>query len=319
MARNVPKEKLLIDSKGGRTAKRVLSSSKADDFRPAYGKVGQKVIGALAQGPRYPAEIARSLGLHHQTVYYSIRRLEKAGLIDKVESQVIRGGEAGLFALSSDGYAVEFEVRGEELPPMPSASRSKALGRFFAEFVGSSSLDGWIVVGSPVPHGGSNTQARDGHYAVQLGFALGQFVKLPDAFPVKLDVDIKAEKLERSNLIVVGGPRTNLLSEELNEHLPIRFKQGGFWGSIVDPEGKTYNSELDCVVAKVRNPWDKARTCIVAAGLTGAGTKAAIIGITNFGEQLFQRYRSGDFSCALRGVDRDGDGKVDGVELLKQL
>lgn len=314
------KERLLIEPKHpSQIAKRVLVSDRPDDFRPAFSELGQRILSILVAGPKYPREIARELDTHHQTVYYHTRRLEEAGLITRVRSQVIRGGEANLFSLSFDGYAVEFPVKGELIPSLPSASRSKVLGRFFAEFVRDGYLEGWIVVGSPIPHGSNNTQARDGHYAVQLGFALGQFVSLPEVFPVKLDVDIKAEKLEKSNLIVVGGPRTNFLAEELNEHIPIRFRQGGFWGSIVDDQGRSHNSELDCVVAKVRNPWNGSKTCILAAGLTGAGTKAAIIGITNSADEVLQHYSSGDFACVLRGVDRNGDGKVDDVELLRQL
>lgn len=312
------REKLLFDPKSREgVAKRVLVSDRPDDFRAAIGKVGQQVLALLATGPKYPAEMARALGAFHQTVYYNVARLEKAGLVVRVRSEVIRGGRANLFALSSDGYAVEFPVKGEKLPTLSSSSRSKALGRFFKEFTPEGEFDAWIVVGSPVQHGASGTQARDGHYAIQLGFALGQFVDLPTKFPVKLDVDIKAEKLQGSNLIVVGGPRTNLVAEDLNPYLPIKFRQGGFWGSIVDEGGKPYNSELDCLVAKVQNPWNSEKTCVVAAGLTGAGTKAAIIGICDEAEIIFQRYRSGEFACVLRGVDRDGDGKVDSVDMLK--
>ncbi|MDV3243626.1 MAG: helix-turn-helix domain-containing protein [Nitrososphaerales archaeon] len=314
------KERLLFDPKSaGGTARRVLSSETPDDFRPAFGKVGQKILRMLASGPAYPAEIARALDTHHQTIYYHMKRLERSGLVTRVKSEVIRGGEANLFALSSDGYAIEFPVKGEQLPAFPASSRSKAFGRFFKEFLTEGKLDGWLVVGSPVPHGAGGTQARDGHYAIQLGFALGQFVRMPENFPVKLDVDIKAERLEGSNLVVVGGPRTNLIAEELNPHLAVRFKQGGFWGPIVDAQGREYASELDCVVVKRRNPWNEAGTVVVAAGLTGAGTKAAIIGICNFADSLFQGYRTGDFACVLRGTDRDGDGKVDSVELLRQL
>jgi DNA-binding transcriptional ArsR family regulator len=314
------KEKILLDPKSqGGMVKMVLVSARPEDFRPAAGKVGQKILELLSTGPRYPAEIARALGVYHQTVYYHIGRLEQAGLIVRTRKEVIRGGEASLFALSSDGYAVEFPVKGERMPTIVSSSRSKALGRFFAEFISDGELDAWIVVGSPVPHGENETQARDGHYAVQLGFALGQFVRLPAVFPVKLDVDIKAEKLMTSNLIVVGGPRTNMVAEDLNPRLPVRFRQGGFWGSITDEDGAAYNSELDSIVAKVRNPWNQEKTCVVAAGLTGAGTKAAIIGICNESEVLFQKYRGGDFACVLRGVDRNGDGKVDSVEMLKTL
>ncbi len=316
----MPREKLLIDPKSrAGTAKRVLVAEDPDEFKSASSRVGQRVLRLLAAGPKYPAEIARALGVHHQTVYYHVGRLESDGLIVRVRRAVVRGGEANLFALSSDGYAVEFPSKGEKIPTFTATGRSKAFGRFFQEFVGDGELDAWIVVGSPIQHGASGTQARDGHYAVQLGFALGQFVSLPSTFPVKLDVDIKAERLQGSNLVLVGGPRTNVVSEDLNPYLPVRFKQGGFWGSIVDEKGKPYNSELDSIVAKVRNPWNDQKSCILAAGLTGAGTKAAVIGICNEPESLFQGYQGGDFACVLRGTDRDGDGKVDSVEVLRRL
>lgn len=311
---------MLIDPKSDRAmAKRVIVSDRPDGFKPASGKVGQKILALLSTGPKYPAEMARALGTHHQTVYYHVGRLEKAGLISRVRSEQIRGGEAKLFALASDGYAVEFPVKGEPLPTIRSSGRSKALGRFFKEFFNEGVFDGWIVVGSPVQHGATGTQARDGHYAVQLGFALGQFVNLPEKFPVKLDVDIRAEKLMSSNLIVVGGPRNNVVAEELNPSLPLRFSQSAFWGAIMDDEARSHASELDCIVEKLRNPWDQSKTCVVIAGLTGAGTKAAIIGVCNFAEMLFQDYRTGNYAALLRGVDRDGDGKVDTVEVLKRL
>lgn len=312
------REGILFDPKSKqRMAKRVLVSERPDPFRPASGKVGQEILALLAAGPRYPAEIARALKAHHQTVYYHVARLERSGLITRVSRESIRGGEANLFALASDGYAIEFQVKGEPLPNLRASNRSKSLGGFFREYFREGELDGWIVVGSPMPHGATSTQARDGHYAVQLGFALGQFVALPGRFPVKLDVDVKAENLRGSNLIVVGGPRTNIISEELNQYLPLRFKQGGFWGSIVDDKGGSYNSELDCLVAKIENPWERGKFCVVAAGLTGAGTKAAVIGICNYADLLFRNYVSGKYASLLRGTDRDGDGKVDSVELLK--
>lgn len=313
------KEKLLYDPKSKeRLVKRVLVSESPDGFRAASGRVGQEILSLLASGPKYPAEMARALHVHHQTVYYHIGRLEKAGLISRTRREQIRGGEANLFSLTADGYAVEFPVAGESIPVPMSSGRSKALGHFFAEFLGSGAFDGWIVVGSPTEHGEGGTQARDGHYAVQLGFALGQFVALPSRFPVKLDVDIRAEKLMGSNLVIVGGPRTNIIAEELNPHLKVKFSKGGFWGSILDPEGKSHGSELDCMVEKVTNPWDVTKKCVLAAGLTGAGTKAAIIGICNFADVLFRKYMSGDYAVLLRGTDKDGDGKVDSIEVLKE-
>lgn len=312
------RERILLDAEKGR-AKRVLSSDASSSFFPAASGMGERIIAALAKEPSYPSEIARQLKVYHQTVYYHMAKLEKAGLIRKVGRKVVRGGSADLYALAADGYAVEFDVKGEPFQGVASASRSRGLGRFVEEFIQGDVFDGWIVVGSPEPHGPNRTQGRDGHYAVQIGFALGQFVKLPRRFPVKLDVDLKNERLERSNLLVVGGPRTNLISSEVNTHLPIRFSEESFWGSIVDEGGRRYLSDKEGVLAKVRNPWNREKVCIVAAGLSGSATKAAIMGMTNFADQVFEHYGGGDVSLVIRGTDLDGDGKVDSVEVVHRL
>ncbi len=313
-------EKLLFDPKSqGATARRVLVSDSPRPFAPAFTEVGRKILGILAKGPRYPAQIARELKTHHQTVYYHVGRLKKSGLITSLESHDVRGGRANVYTLSSDGYAVEFDVKGEVLPSISAATRSRAFGNFFNEFVGGGTFNGWIVVGSPSPHGPRMTLGRDGHYAVQLGFALGQFVRLPTAFPVKLDVDIRAEKLERSNMIIVGGPRTNVISAEINKHLPVRFADDGSWSSISDDRGRVYESDFDCMVVKGPNPWDESRTCVICAGVTGAGTKAGILALTTFADDTLKGYKSGRWGGVLRGTDLDGDGKVDSVETLRRI
>jgi len=310
-------EKVLFDPRTRvASAKRVLVTEKPAEFAPASTLVGQQILALLARGPRYPAEIARELKTYHQTVYYHIKRLEKSGLIVRAEGREVRGGRATLFALSADGYAIEFPVKGEVLPSIPAASRSRAFGNFFREFIAEGTFDGWIVVGSPSPHGPRMTQGRDGHYAVQLGFALGQFVRLPDPFPVKLDVDVRAEKLEGSNLVVVGGPRTNVVAAEMNKQLPVRFSDEGSWSSIIDERGRVYESEFDCAILKLPNPRDDSKTCIVCAGVTGAGTKAGILALTNYADDVLKGYRVGDWAGVLRGTDIDGDGKVDSVEVL---
>lgn len=310
------KEKILLDPSRS-LAKRVLSSADPSSFFPAATGVGGRILASLARGPSYPSLIARELDVYHQTVYYHMRKLEQAGLVRRVGTKMVRGGSADLYALASDGYAIEFDVKGERFDGLTRAARSRGLGRFAAEFVSRGEFDGWIVVGSPEPHGPNMTQGRDGHYAIQLGFALGHFVRLPESFPVKLDVDLKNERQERSNLLIVGGPRTNIVSAEVNSHLPFRFSEGAFWGSITDGGGKKYHSEREGLIAKVRNPWDGNRCCVVAAGLSGAGTKAAIIAMTNSADKVFEGYEGGDYAAVVRGMDLDGDGKVDSVEVLE--
>ncbi|HVC27055.1 MAG TPA: winged helix-turn-helix domain-containing protein [Nitrososphaerales archaeon] len=314
------REKVLVDPerRDGR-AKRVLADTDPSDFFPAAAGLGHKILRLLAKGPNYPSSIARELRLYHQAVYYHMKKLEQAGLVERVSQRTVRGGKAQLYALASDGYAIEFDVKGEEFGHSATLSRSGRLGSFLKEFISADGqLDGWIVVGSPEAHGPNRTQGRDGHYAIQLGFALGQFVRLPRTFPVKLDVDLKAEKLQGSNLLVVGGPRTNVISAELNQHMPVRFSEESFFGAIVDASGRRYVSEFDSVLSKIRNPWDPSKVCVVAAGLSGAATKAAVIGLTNMAQQVLAGYseQGGDFAVVLHGLDLDGDGKVDSVDIL---
>ncbi len=314
------KEKFLLDPEQREAgAKRVIAETDPARFFPAAAGLGHKILRLLVRGPNYPSMIARELKVYHQVVYYHMKKLEQAGLVTRVSEKTVRGGKAQMYALAADGYAVEFEVRGEAFGFTPGLGRSERLGRFLKEFISEDGeFDGWIVVGSPVAHGPNRTQSRDGHYATQLGFALGQFVRLPQKFPVKLDVDLKAEKLQKSNLIVLGGPRTNLVSADLNGYMPIRFSDESSWGVIVDGKGREFASEFDCVLTKIRNPWDETKVCVVVAGLSGVGTKAAVIGLTNMADEVLAGYR-GDgesFAVAMQGVDLDGDGKVDSVEIL---
>ncbi len=89
---------------------------------------------------------------------------------------------------------------------------------------------------------------------------------MPSEFAVKLDVDVKAEKEEKNNLILVGGPGTNLLTQEINEYLPIKFimqssQQGFLLGGLSSKKtGQNYTSDVTGLVAKIVNPWDKSKT-----------------------------------------------------------
>jgi hypothetical protein len=157
-----------------------------------------------------------------------------------------------------------------------------------------------------------------------LAFFLGQFIKMPQDFEVKLDVDVKAEKEERNNLVLVGGPGTNLLTQELNEYLPIRFdmrpsEQGFLFGGLVSRStSNIYTADVVGLVAKIVNPWDKSKRIVVLAGNKAVGTKACVLALTDFHEKTLMGYRGEDtFARVIQGFDLDGDGKVDSVEVLE--
>ncbi len=195
--------------------------------------------------------------------------------------------------------------------------------KFFREFISENgSFEGKIVVGSPTPHGPFKTSARDGHYAAQLTFFLGQFAKMPEEFAIKLDVDVKVEKEEKNNLILVGGPGTNLLTQEINDYLPIRFSmqssdQGFLLGGLVSQKtARVYTTDLAGLVAKIVNPWDKTKRIVILAGNKAVGTKACVLALANFWQKTLQSYHGEDtFATVIQGFDMDGDGKVDSIEV----
>ena len=186
------------------------------------------------------------------------------------------------------------------------------------------SFDGKVVVGSPEPHGPFKTSARDGHYASYLTFFLGQLATLPEDFVIKLDVDLKVEKEERNNLILVGGPGTNLITQEINEFLPIRFNMmpselGFLFGGLVSEKtGSVYTRDTVGLIAKIPNPWSDENRIIVLAGNKAVGTKACVIAITKFWKETLRNFDEDEkFATVIQGFDLDGDGKVDSIEILE--
>ena len=311
------KKRLLIrESKEGLLAKDILVSSEPSRLKPLLNPVSWKIANLLAERPMYPAQMARELGIHQQTVYSYVRSLVKAGLLKVAKEEMVKGAVARYYTIPFGAFAVEFP-KGERKLTFATARLSDKVRSFLEPFIQDETFNGRIVVGSPDPHGPEKTTARDGHYAVHLAFFLGQLCKVPSDFVVKLDVDVKTEKEERQNLILIGGPGTNLLSSDINKHLPIRFNEKNAWAGLMDNQGRTFNTDRDAVIARIRNPFDPSKVVIALAGVRAVGTKSAIIGLANFADKVLNEYKGEDeWAVAIRGYDLDGDGKVDSVEVV---
>jgi len=54
------------------------------------------------------------------------------------------------------------------------------------------------------------------------------------------------------------------------------------------------------------------------SGLHHSGTEAAVLGLTAFSDRTLRDYVPGrEFYRIVQGVDRDGDGRMDSVEVLE--
>jgi DNA-binding transcriptional ArsR family regulator len=307
--------KLLVERKKGKYfSKGIEIVDIPSKLLPALNRTAIKILSEIADKPNYPKEIAKKLGIDRQKVYYHIHKLEKSGLIKVVKETKKGGAVCKFYSPVSHAFGFELSLAEKEVR----LEEAQKVREFFEEFVGSSVFNGLIVVGSPVPHGPFLTAARDGHCAVRLAFFLGNLCELPKEDIVKLDTEVRAEHEEKNNMILIGGPITNMVSSEINEKLKIKFVWKEFWKVFSGISKKEYADEDLGIIAKVKNPWDETKKIIMLAGLKFEGTKACILAITNFSEKLLKNYKRGqEFFALIKGFDRNGDGKIDDIKIIE--
>jgi DNA-binding transcriptional ArsR family regulator len=316
-------KKLLLQDDGNvQEVKEISLVNDSQKLKMMLGALSWKILTLLTKKEMYPLEIAKKLGIHEQKVYYHIRKLAKTGAITVQREEKKKGAIAKYYKTVSPAFGIEFPNGYRPIQSLCLLGLSDKLQEFFKEFIQNGNLDAKLVVGSPQPHGPFKTSARDGHYVAHLALFLGQFTKMPKDFVVKLDVDVKAEKEEKNNLILVGGPGTNLLTQEVNEYLPIKFimqssEQGFLLGGLSSNKtSQIYTSDVSGLIAKIVNPWDPTKRIIVLAGNKAVGTKACVLALTNFWKKTLEKYRGEDtFAVVIHGFDLDGDGKVDAIEV----
>jgi DNA-binding transcriptional ArsR family regulator len=286
-------------------------------------KLSWKILQLLSEKEMYPMEVARKLNVHEQKVYYHIRKLTKAGVIKVVREEEKKGAVAKYYKASFPAMGVELPFGYQKINRFPVTNIDEKMKQFLSPLIKDGTFDGKIVVGSPDPHGPFKAKARDGHYAAYLTLFLGQLVDLPEDFPIKLDVDVKAEKEESNNLILVGGPGTNLITQEFNEFLPICFNmmpsEHGFLlgGLVSEKTQKVYTADSMGVIARIPNPCNRNKRVIVLAGNKAVGTKACVLALTKFWKKTLKNFSDEQFAVVIQGFDLDGDGKVDSIEVLE--
>jgi hypothetical protein len=320
------KKKLLL-SKGEKNdeVKVIAILDNPASLKSVLNEVGWKILMAIGEREMYPMEISKMLNMHEQKIYYHIRKLAKDGMIKVVREEEKKGAIAKYYKASFPAFGVELPFGSQKIEASPTLSLDQKTREFFNPFLrDDGAFDGKIVVGSPDPHGPFKARARDGHYVGHLSLFLGQFMKLPDEFPIKLDVDVKAEKDERNNLILVGGPGTNLITEEVNNFLSTRFnmvptEQGFlFSGLVSEKTGNVYTGDTMGLIARLNNPWNEKKRIIVLAGNKAVGTKACVIALTRFCNETLKSFGGEEeFTTVIQGFDMDGDGKVDSIEVLE--
>lgn len=306
---------LVKENRGKKFSKSIRIFDRPEGLASASSDMAWSIIQALNEKPMYPNELARRLKIHEQKIYYHINRMLKAGLIEIVREENRHGAVCKFFAPVSSAFGFELPG-GESEMNGGSIESSPQLSEFLYDFIKEGFFEGSLVVGSPTQHGPFLTSARDGHYATQLGLFLGRFCSSGNRFVVKLDTELKAEESHKRNLIIVGGPVANIVCADLNEKLKTRFSWDKSW-FITSDKGR-YSGDTDGIIARLTNPWDESKKVIMLSGIKFEGTKACILALTQQHEKILKGFnKNRDFYAVIRGLDRDGDGKVDDIQMLE--
>ncbi|MCI4371951.1 MAG: helix-turn-helix domain-containing protein [Thermoplasmata archaeon] len=308
---------LIEETSQGTVGREVELLEKPERVAALSSPLAWRILQELAKMPDYPNALATRLKVHEQKVYYHVRRLEDAGLLEVVRRETKRGASARVLAPTSEAFAIVLKGRGTPVtsPMLPHAG---IVTQFLEEFTRDGTFSGSIVVGSPYTHGPFNTTARDSPYAVELGFFLGRLFAPPKRLVVRLDTEVKALGPGKEDMILVGGPVANIITMDLNPHLAVNFDWKQVWRMESSRTRRPYADEQVGLIAKLRNPWNRDRAIVVLSGLHAVGTMAAILGLTRFAEEVLEGYAPGeDFYRVVAGQDRDGDGRLDAVSTLE--
>ncbi len=296
--------------------KNEIFSLPVKELKPGQVKVvsselAEKILKIVALEPSYPKEISKKLNVHEQKVYYHIRNLEKAGIIKVIRKETKQGAVASYYDLAEPAFLVRFRDY-KKTQKITTLKESK----FLEPFVKDAHLNALIIVGSPDPHGPEKARSRDGYYGMDLALFIGTFLNYVPSLNVKLDTEVREEELKNNNLIVIGGPIVNKIAGDINNKLPIRFKEGNIFSTVTNKE---YTTDESACIVKTKSPFNPSKHILLIAGKRHSGTRAAIIAFLKH----FKEIKGGNihnknvFAKVVEGVDLDSDGIVDEIEILE--
>lgn len=270
-----------------------------------------RIAKELAKEPSYPTEVAKKLGVNEQKVFYHIRKMEKAGIAEVVKREEKKGAVAKYYGIAQPALSFVLEQRFEDF------TFEKNVPPFLKEFYDKGRPNFVLVVGSPDPHGPYKARSLEAAPIGDLALFLGSACSQPELI-TKLDTEMREGDKEQ-NLILLGGPRVNLLTLEINKHLPIEFIGEGEWRLKSNITGKEYFGDEVGVIEKVSNPLHAGSKIIVIGGNRRGGTRAAIISLIKYCEKINEGNSSETRVKArvVSGADLDGDGVVDSIEFME--
>ncbi len=276
-----------------------------------------RILKELSEEPMCVMDLARKIREHEQRVYYHARKLEKLGLIKVVRTEARGGALAKIYSPISS--VVSFKLF--EKTPIKDVRSRAAEVKFLKPFIQDGRLNSIIVVGSPDPHGRYKAPASDGYCAIDLCLFLGQFLNTLTIPCYKLDTQIRGDDLER-NMLIIGGPKANIISDRINKVLPVYFDYSDElleWSIVSSISKTTYREKHIGAIARVPSPFHEGREVLVLAGKGFRGTKASVLAFVKHVKDVMKgnSINPNVIAKVVQGIDLDSDGIVDEVEFIE--
>lgn len=299
----------VIDKKKNEVFSLPAKEIKPEKISSISSELAIKIIKLLTNKPMYSIELAKELKVHEQKVYYHIRNLEKSGIIRLSKKEDKQGATAKYYVVDKPALVIRFK----QLEPTQGV-QLKSESDFLNPFVKDGELNALVVVGSPDPHGPEKARSRDGYYGIDFALFLGTFLNYVPKFNVKLDTEVRESDLKK-NLILIGGPVVNSVTEKINPKLPIRF-EGANRVIKSDISKKSYPEDEIGIIVKTKNPFNQEKFILLIAGKRFSGTRAAIIAfLKNFKEITKGNIHNKSIKAkVVEGIDLDSDGIIDDIE-----
>lgn len=279
-----------------------------DSIKAIGSELAQKILKLITKEPLYPADIAKKLKVHEQKVYYHTRNLEKEGIIKVVKKEEIHGAVANFYGITEPSLLFRFK---DFEKTFNVSYLNKEENKSLEPFIINGKLNCIIIVGSPEPHGPQKAKARDSFYALDFTMFLGTFLNNVPTFNIRLDTEVRDNDL-KNNLIIIGGPVVNRITETVNEALPIFFNKNKKWAITSRSTKKVYTQDECGIIVKTKNPFDKNKSILVIAGKRYMGTKAAIVAFLKNFDTLVKK--GNNFARVVEGIDINADGQIDSIE-----
>ena len=308
---------LVEETKDGQKAYKTLLVENPKFFSVLSNELSLKIVRELNKQPMCAMDVARKLKEHEQKIYYHMRKLEKIGVIKLEFTEERVGALAKMYSPVSP--VVSFKLfDGDTVTDLKTKVASL---KFLHPFIVDNKFDALVIVGSPDPHGKYKSSASDGYVGINLGSFFGQFVVEMKEPVYKLDTQVTENDLKK-NLILIGGPKINIITERINEKLPIYFQYSEEtldWALVSKISKNVYHDKYTGMIARIPNPFAKGKEIIVFAGKGFSGSKAAVLAFTQHIREVAEgnHNKPNVMAKVVKGIDVDSDGIVDEVEFIE--